>query len=196
MVEGLKNPLAPDGFPGASTLRTWAPAAIVVAVFAPVLSLAACSVQKTASGWFGATPTPSPPQATAAVGQVYYAAVGGLRMYSEPASSSKLVGKLSLHEKVTRHRIERGYAQVTSDTTGLTGWVDNAKLLWRLPAATPERAGPPGTPAEPVGEEPRAAPTIPATPEAQEPTPTPTGTPGMEATPAPSGVVPSLFDPY
>ncbi len=160
------------------------------ALFAGVLCLAGCSAQKTVSGWFGAAPTPAP----AAAGQVYYAGAAGLEMHSEPAASSKLIGKLALHERVTRYRIERGYAYVKSEKSGMTGWVDNAMLLWRLPGAAPARAEP--TPETPPGagvEEPSAAPEIPATPESP---PSPTATRVSGATPTPSSAAPSMFDPY
>jgi hypothetical protein len=134
---------------------------------------------------------------------VFYAGAAGLNVYSEPASSSKLVGRLALYEKVTRYKIERGYAYVKSSQSELTGWVNNAALLWRLPPVKTEPEAAPGT----VAPEPPAGPAEeePGIPEAPEPTamevpptpaPTLTSTPAAGATPTPRGAGRSLFDPY
>ena len=72
---------------------------------------------------------------------MYYAGVEGLKVYSETSASSKVVGTLSLHEKVVRTNLERGYAFVESTERDLKGWVDNAQLLWRLPAANSAQPG-------------------------------------------------------
>src|SRR5262249_30922723 len=127
-----------------STPRAFAPAVTVAAVLAGALVLAGCSVEKSVGGWFGKG---SSSEASAGAGQKYYAGVAGLKVYSEPTSSSKVVGKLPLHEPVTRYKVERGYAYVKADARGLTGWVNNTNLLWRLPAAKP-------TPAEPSAQAP------------------------------------------
>ena len=95
----------------------------VAAALAIAILLASCAAtQKTVGGWFGAaTPTP-PPTPTAPTGarapRVYYAGVEGVKVYSEPSTSSKVVGTLSLHEKVMRTKLERGYAFVESATSG------------------------------------------------------------------------------
>jgi len=170
-------------------------AVTLAAVLATTLSLAGCSVQKTASGWFGG----ERPAATsgARAGRVYYASVAGLTVYSEPSSSSKVVGELSLHEKVTRYKLQGGYAYVTADASGLTGWVNNGMLLWRLPAATPAAAEPGArAPAAPAVEEQGEAPEVPTAPTSQEPSPTPLDTPEAEETPRPRKTGPALFDPY
>jgi hypothetical protein len=133
---------------------------------------------------------------------VYYAGVDGLKVYSEASSSSKVVGTLSLHEKVVRTNLERGYAFVESTKSELKGWVDNAQLIWRLPAA-PGAGAPTNVEAEP--EEPEApAPEEPTPTAAPQPTPTaavfptmvpaPTAAPRELATPRPLG--PSIFNPY
>ncbi|MET0152786.1 MAG: SH3 domain-containing protein, partial [Candidatus Binatia bacterium] len=77
----------------------------------------------------------------AQVRRVYYSSVEGMKVYSEPSTSSTVVGTLSLHEKVIRSKLERGYAFVESSQSGVKGWVDNAQLIWRLPAA-PSAAAP------------------------------------------------------
>ena len=170
------------------------------------LSLASCaSTQQTIGGWFGtATPTPAPtPQrkAAAAAPRVYFAGTEGVKLYSEPSASSKVIGELPLHEKVTRLKLERGFAYVESAARGLKGWVNNSQLIWRLPSgatttapgtAEPESEGPEAEEAQP----PQAAET-PAT--AAEPTAMPTHTPAA-APPSPKatprGVAPSIFNPY
>lgn len=175
----------------------------VAAALGVALMLASCAaVQQSVGRWFGATPpTPSPtPAAAAQAPRVYYAGVEGLKVYSEPSASSKVVGKLSLHEKVTRTKLERGYAYVESAKTGAKGWVINAQLIWRLPTA-PRAAEP--APADEQPEEPAISGETPqvveptATP--TEPLPAPTNTPVSmppSSTATPRGVAPSIFNPY
>lgn len=190
----------------------------VAAAVSFAMVLASCgTTQKSVGGWFGApapTPTPSPtPKATAGQApRVYYAGVEGVKVYGEPSTSSKVVGTLSLREKVRRVRVDRGFAFVESTKSGVKGWVDNAQLSWRLPTA-PATAGPaPGEakpeevqPEEAPPEEPAAstgeerAPAAPgATAAAPEPfpatTPAPTTVPISLPTPRPVG--PSIFNPY
>jgi hypothetical protein len=179
---------------GSSLPRPFAPAVMLAAVLAGGLSLSACSVQRTVSGWFhrGASS-----EATAGTGQTYYAAAAGLKVYSEPTSSSKVVGKLALHEKVRRYKVERGYAYVKADASGLAGWVNNTMLLWRLPAAkaaTPEPSA--EAPAAPAGEEPSEAPEIPPPTQSQEPSPAPSEKPAAARPPTRGKTGPSVFDPY
>jgi hypothetical protein len=188
------------------------------------ISLAGCAaMQQRIGGWFGAaTPTPTPtlmPQARpAAERRVYYVGAEGLKVYSEPSASSKVVGKLALHEKVTRSRLERGFAYVESTTTGTRGWVNNSRLIWRLPSV-PTTSAP--APPEPGAEEPvvpaAGQPEAPVAPEAppgaeeqQEPV-APEAPPAVEEqqepmapeapaprtpTATPQGVAPSIFNPY
>jgi hypothetical protein len=103
---------------------------------------------------------------------VFYSGIAGLRVYSEPTSSSDVVGTLALHEKITRTQVERGYARVWSTRTDVTGWVDNAKLIWRIPAAT------------------TAAP-APAHPEADTSAAPPGATPAVHEEPAPTQAEPA-----
>jgi hypothetical protein len=182
-----------------------------VTILIVVIALTGCAtIQRSVGGWFGAaTATPSPtPQTTpvtaAQAARVYYAGVEGLKVYSEPSTSSKVVGQLSLHEKVARTKLERGYAYVESAKRDLKGWVTNARLVWRLPT-TPTTGAPapveaqPEEPVAPTGEEPQAPVTPEATATAAEPLPTPTNTP-VPARPksqaTPGGVAPSIFNPY
>jgi hypothetical protein len=211
---------AVDGYSGALRPLRHTPALRMVgiaAAFGVVVSLGACAaMQQTFGGWFGAaTPTQTPQVAPAAAvaPRVYYVGVEGLKVYSEASASSKVVGALSLYEKVTRTRLDRGYAYVESAKSGVKGWVNNGQLIWRLPGAPAPAApvpgeGQPAAPVAPTGEEPQApaAPeaTAPAAPEATAPAaelpPTPTSTPIPAAPPAPKatarGVAPSIFNPY
>ena len=184
----------------------------IAAALSVVVSLGGCAaMQQTVGGWFRkATPTPAPTQApqvtpaAAVAPRVYYAGTEGLKVYSKPSASSKVIGQLPLHEKVTRFKLERGFAYVESATSGLKGWVNNSQLIWRLPTA-PTSAAPapaeaqPEEPAAPTGEEPQAPATPEATATAAEPLPTPTNTP-VPAPPksqaTPGGVAPSIFNPY
>jgi hypothetical protein len=191
-------------------VQCWQIVRIAVALSVAIWLAGCAAMQQTVGGWFHkATPTPAPGQASqvttaaAEAPRVYYAGVEGLNVYSKPSGSSKVVGELSLHEKVTRFKLERGYAYVESATSGLKGWVNNAQLIWRLPTA-PTSATP--APAEAQPEETAAPAEAPQEPEAVEPTatateplPAPTNTP-VPAPPMPSatprGVAPSIFNPY
>ena len=176
----------------------------VAAVASVVVVLAGCaSVRQTVGGWFGRTPSAEKAAAKSVPGpRVYYANVGGLNVYAEPSASSKVVGALSLHEKVTRSRVERGYAYVESTKSGVRGWVDNAGLTWRSPTAPPAAAS---TPGEPKPEEPAAPPAEDVqAPVAPQPVPTNAENRVTSTTvPAPprskkttGGVPPSIFDAY
>jgi len=191
------------------------------AVLGVLISVAGCaSLQQQVGGWFGAaTPTPTsaarPGPAAAAGPRLYYAGAEGVQVYRDPSTSSQVLGKLALHEKVTRFKLERGYAYVEGTTSSVKGWVNNAQLIWRLPGGATTSA--PATmgvePEEPAAAEPEepeaAAPEEPQEPQAPEatatatealPTPLPTMTPRPAAPPkaktTPGGVAPSIFNPY
>jgi hypothetical protein len=163
------------------------------------LSLAGCtSIQQTIGGWFGpaATPTPlSTPQDTAARAAatgVFYAGAEGLNVYSEPSGSSKVIAELPLYDKITRSKRERGYAYVTSAKSGVSGWVDNAQLLWQIPSLLPPTAGAsPAAPPEEIVPTPESPPVTPAA-VATSPQPPALAPP----TPTPTGIAPSMFDAY
>ena len=109
-----------------------------ILIVTAALTLAGCAgAQKTVGGWFGDEAASGTQQA----GTVYFAASDGLPMHSDASFSSPVVGRLALHEKVVRTRLQSGYAYVVSDQSGVAGWVDNAQLIWRLPAA-PQAGGP------------------------------------------------------
>ena len=157
----------------------------VLLAVAAALALGGCAVfEQISTDWFGgevATPTPTPQQQ----GESFYSSVDGLPMHFLPSGSSQVVGRLALHEHVTRTDVQRGYAHVVADN-GLEGWVDNAKLLWRLPtSATPART-------------PAAAPHTPdvPTPETHTPVaPTPVETAPPPVAPEPVPVVPATVPP-
>ena len=76
------------------------------------------------------------------VPKVYYVGVSGLKMFSECGRSGSLIAELPLNEKVLRYKLERGFAYIKVAGSGQTGWVRNAKLVWRKPSpkkAAPER---------------------------------------------------------
>jgi len=67
--------------------------------------------------------------------QPYYTAEAGVKLYSEPRLSESYIAELPLHQKVYRTTLERGFAYVEVEGSSQKGWVDNGKLIWRLPAA-------------------------------------------------------------
>ncbi len=172
---------------------------IVAAVVHATLLASCTGVQRTVGGWVGSKkPAPETTEAPTPTARVYYAGVDGLKVYSEPSTSSKVVGTLALHEKVTRSRLEQGYAYVESSTSGVKGWVINVRLIWHLP--TPAARGPAeAQPEAPEATEPEAP--EPTAPAEEPPTTTTTttapapGAPRRSTTTLP-GVPPSIFNPY
>ena len=75
---------------------------------------------------------------------VFYAGEGALAVLDKPNGSAHAVGRLALNQRVTRTRIENGYALIKSGD--LEGWVVNAKLRWRLPVPAKARAAKPSGP--------------------------------------------------
>jgi hypothetical protein len=177
-----------------------------VFVVAAAIALGGCaSLSQTVGGWFGASPPPTPTAVTARQGQLYYAAVDGLTVYEQSSSSSKAVGHLAQYERVTRSRVERGYAYVTAERGGLQGWVDNAQLVWRLPtaggapsgAAKGEPAAPGAAGAGEVAAPPEAEAAATEVPPTETPPPAqPTPTSTAQTQTAPKRPAPSIFDPY
>ena len=148
-----------------------------------------CSGGNPVPGWFGSDSKTSNPKGT------FFAAVDNLAVRESPRSSSKTVGYLRLHDKVTRSKIENGFALVRSADGSTAGWVVNAKLLWKLPSspeAAPEAAANPAS--EPAA---KVAPESPAEEAAPESPPAPA--PDADTRPARktqdrSGA--AVFDPY
>lgn len=166
--------------------------AVPILIVTAAVALAGCSgMQKTVGGWFGDVPATSTQDGT-----VYFAATDGLAVHGDASFSSPVVGRLALHEKIVRTRLQSGFAYVVSDQTGVAGWVDNAQLIWRLPTA-PQA----GTVAAPADPSPAAAPTDvapPAAAAAPEAAPAPAAdtaqTPppaATDAAPAPAATAPA-----
>jgi hypothetical protein len=121
-------------------------------------------------------------------GETYYAAADGLPVRADASASAKVVGRLGLHEKVTRTQVDRGYAHVVAGS-GVEGWVDNAQLLWRLPAAAAAPPAPAPTETEAVKTEPEPAP-------ATQPAPAPRPAAPPQPPADPSKPNPTVFDPF
>ena len=64
----------------------------------------------------------------------YFAGVADLPVRDGPKLSAKLVGHLTLHQRVLRSTVANGYARVRVPDGSLHGWVVSAKLLRKLPA--------------------------------------------------------------
>lgn len=140
---------------------------VVAVLIVAALALAGCSgTRARLPGWLGGD--------TAPAGEPFYAGSDDLAVYAEPSGSARIVGRLPLHARVTRTEIAHGYAHVVAD--GLEGWVDNARLIWRLPAAGTARPAP-------------------ATETPTDDVPAPTSAPPTDAAPPPSTVAPPPVDP-
>lgn len=175
------------------------------------LSLAGCAGTLDQVTRSGTSPTPAPVKAKAkTTRRVYYSTTEGTKVYAEPSGSSKVVGSLSLNERVLRTKVDRGYALIESSGSGLKGWVDNARLTWKAPGASTATAPTTAAPTTAAPTTTAPAPTPVEEPEteeteeeetAAEPAPEP---PPAEAPPAvvptrkptPAGVGPSIFNPY
>src|SRR5689334_12210488 len=106
----------PHALHDAAMTRTPISSKARIAAVAIALAAASCSTtRKTVGGWFGGQPEPAAAQGAAAgQAKIYYANVEGLKVYSAPTGSSKVIGALSLNEKVTRSKVQGGYAYVES----------------------------------------------------------------------------------
>lgn len=141
---------------------------------------------------------------SAAAEGVYYSGTPDLPLYRSPGGV--IIRRLPQHTKLHRDGLDRGFAHVRVDSTGETGFVENAKLVWRRPKSGPSEqvneaasqpvAEPPAPqavepPPSPQAAEPPAPPESPL-PQATEPPPSPS----PSAAPAPGTVAPSIFNPY
>jgi hypothetical protein len=193
------------------------------AVIVATIVLGGCaSVRKTTEGWWGDVTGSG---TSAPQGLVYYAATDGLVVHAEASGGSVAVGRLTLYQRVVRTELKNGWAYVSADG-GVVGWVDNAQLIWRLPAATGSGAGTPDTgtsqppaapveapasaPAPPPAAPAEAAPAVEPTPVPAAPAPAPTSAQPVEpaavptpaAAPAPQPTAhgnqpsPDMFDPF
>jgi hypothetical protein len=143
----------------------------LTAVIAMIVLASGCSAAKKSGEWLGFGS-----KGAAKEKGVFYAGADGLVVREAPKSSGKVVGTLSLHQKVVRSKVTDGYALVRVSGGDLAGWVVNAKLLWKLPQATPAvEAGesPPEETAAPTEPPLEASPNQPATEAPKEQTPKP-----------------------
>lgn len=153
-----------------------------------VAGLGGCStLEKHIPGIGGAT---SETSGSAAVEGVYYAASPDLPLYRSPGGV--IITRLPEYTKLYRDQLDRGFAHVRVESTGETGWVENAQLLWRPPkyrppqqAHGPERQPAAELPLPSAVEAPQSS-----APQAVEPSPSPS------SAPAKGTVAPSIFNPY
>jgi len=106
--------------------------------------------------------------------ETFYVGLAGLKLFPEPRFSKSFIAALSLHEKVVRDKLEKGFAHVRVFRTGQTGWVNNAHLLWKV-SPPPESVSTEPTPP------PKSVPTVPSpSAESSQPEPTPEKIPSEE----------------
>jgi len=93
--------------------------------------------------------TAEKPQTFGEKPETFYVGLEGLKLFPEPRYCRTFIARLPLHEEVVRDKLEKGFAHVKVVSTGQTGWVNNAHLLWRisappkpLPSETPPREPP------------------------------------------------------
>jgi len=114
----------------------------------PSAWLAVLVVTLVIGGCGSLAPGSSAPEAPQDDGLPYYIGESGVSLYPGPrAADAKRA--LDPYEKVIRTRLQSGWAFVTVERTGEQGWVDNAKLIWRLPR-TAARVPPDAAPTAPV----------------------------------------------
>lgn len=116
------------------------------------LLLNACSGWKPFGSLFGSeTPPPAPQEAaskrpepvkTEYNGQAYYVGASSISVHADSKQTSPVIGRLSPYEAITRTKLDGPYAFVISAKSGLSGWVDNGQLIWRLP---PMKVPPPSS---------------------------------------------------
>ena len=135
---------------------------------------------------------------TAAEG-VYYSGSPDLPLYRSPGGA--IVKRLPQYTKVYRDELDKGFAHVRVDSTGEAGWVENAKLIWRLPKAKPSEPAPAAA-SQPAAESPApqvVEPTPPPSPQVAESPESPPPAPAAaspSSAPAKPSVAPSIFNPY
>ncbi|MGR9106270.1 MAG: hypothetical protein ACU843_04990 [Gammaproteobacteria bacterium] len=126
--------------------------------------------------------------------RVYYTGTSDMALYKNPGNT--LIKRLAKHTKVYRDELQRGYAHVRVDGTGDEGWVENGKLIWRLPkpSAASKSVAPKektsATPVEHASDTDSATRPVEAA-EPEEPTPS-----APSAVPEQPSVAPSIFNPY
>lgn len=131
---------------------------------------------------------------------VYYAGSADLPLYRTPGGA--LISRLPQYAKLVRSDLQRGYAHVRVEATGEAGWVENAKLIWRLPAhesseqvREPLREAEAVPAAAPVVEPPEPGPERAAQAVEPQQSPSPAAASSSSA-PSKSTLAPSIFNPY
>jgi hypothetical protein len=105
--------------------RSVATAAVLTATL-----VAGCASRSISTDWAG-----SIRDMIGSKGEVaYFAGVADLPVRDGPKLSAKLVGHLTLHQRILRSTVTNGYARVRVPEGSLHGWVVSAKLLRTLPA--------------------------------------------------------------
>jgi len=163
------------------TMRRFKLPYTVMAVVISTLNACAFKEMKWADSWFQESETTS---------SAYFVGVSGLKLWREPSAGSELITRLNLHEKVVRSKLDNGYAFVTVVQTGETGWVDNAKLIWKLPVKTEQSPSKTMTQKPEIKEQ-----TISTEIDAAEDKPEPKK-PDVEPVSEPDTVAPSSFNPF
>lgn len=153
---------------------------------------------------------PSETSGPAAAEGVYYTASPDLPLHRSPGGV--IIKRLPQYTKLYRDQVDRGFAHVRAESTGETGWVENAQLIWRLPKHKPsQQAHEPQSQAaeelplpQAVEPPPSSAPlAVESSPQPGQPPAShspqpvePPPSPSPSTTPTKGTVTPSIFNPY
>ncbi|MCB1943313.1 MAG: hypothetical protein H6942_11505 [Candidatus Accumulibacter sp.] len=162
-----------------------------------VVALGGCSTLEKHIPAIGAL-TPETSGSAAAAG-VYYAASPDLPLHRSPGGI--IVKRLPQYTKLHRDQVDKGFAHVRVESTGETGWVENAQLTWRPPThGSPQQAPAPASQpaAAPLPQAVEASPQAVEAPESRPPqaVEAPPPSPSPSSAPAKGTVAPSIFNPY
>jgi hypothetical protein len=103
---------------------------VAIAAVLTAALVAGCASRRISTDWVGDIRNLIGSEAEVA----YFVGVADLSVRDGPKLSAKLVGHLTLHQKVLRSTVSNGYARVRVPDGSLHGWVIDAKLLRKLPA--------------------------------------------------------------
>ena len=90
---------------------------------------AACAVGQSGQQRSAGPPAAVSAQPAETAPVVYYAGVDQLVVYSEPRSSASSLTHLLLYQKVYRYKMEKGYASIKVEESGVTGWAVRAEVV-------------------------------------------------------------------
>ena len=168
------------------------------------LVLHGCSQWPLFGDLFGKEPPSAPPEIPSKPpepvkpdnsGQAFYVGASSINVHADSKLSSLVVGRLSAYEAVTRTKIDGAYAYVTSAKSGLSGWVDNGQLIWRLPSMKETEPSSSKVKESDDAMQNKSG-SLPQTPVTiQPPDPQPVNT-GSQATGAPALKEPKMFNPF